>query len=151
MKELAEKLLLTSLLSWQRRHSRVRHFKTHQNNNGKSTCATRQMCVTINCSPALQTYVHFCYDLLLRSDSTLFKNSSSKKGTLRSCFRLCGFALTIATTVMTTTLYNYWKPLSTHSMLNSITSATNNVQIEEKKSHTYLQSGVLTLGINPAE
>lgn len=32
---------------------------------------------------------------------------------------------------MTTTLYNYCNPLSTHSMLNSITSsATNNVQLE---------------------
>lgn len=100
-------------------------------------CATCRMCVTINCSPALQTYVHFCYDLLLRSDSLLFKKSLlSKKGTLRSCFRLCGFALTISTTVMTTTLYNYCKPLSTHSMLNSITLATNNVQLEEN-SHIF--------------
>ena len=51
---------------------------------------------------------------------------------------------------MTTTLYNYCDPLSTHSRLNSITSATNNVQLEEN-SHIFTYPSAHTWELNPTE
>lgn len=97
-------------------------------------CATHQKCVTINCSPTLRTYVKHLSQL--HTDSVWFKKmlvikERHVKGAVSVvwiCSDYCKHC------------YDYYtvqllKPLSTHRMLNIITSATKQYTTRRKLTH----------------